>query len=243
MIHAIGHASGSQIPQLKKSTDPDFCFTPLMVSLKMYLSSLSAVFDVLLDSPPAMSAGIRTTMTVAQKENYDYAMKHYYEYQGTEKRGTAAIQIFCSQNQIALAVVMDLHTRAKNIAMAANMVGRAAWKVAAAAAAAEDPPRAALSPYLDARPFVACVVQTTALNNHFDLQNELLGSVRKRELGRIALGKGEPTTTMTVRLQQACHRVDEVCAHPLTEFELKEHMENILVKSTENSDTWRYRSR
>jgi hypothetical protein len=29
--------------------------------------------------------------------------------------------------------------------------------------------------------------------------------------------------------------VDEVCAHLLTEFELKKHMENILVKSTENS--------
>jgi hypothetical protein len=116
MIHAMAHASGSQIPLLKKSTDPDFCFTPLMVSLKMYLSSLSAVFDVLLDPPPVMPEGLRTIMTVVQKENYDYAMKHYYEYQGTEKRGTAAIQIFCSQNQIALAVVMDLHTRVKNTA-------------------------------------------------------------------------------------------------------------------------------
>jgi hypothetical protein len=41
MIHAIGHASGSQIPQLKKSTDPDFCFTSLIVSLKMYLDARS----------------------------------------------------------------------------------------------------------------------------------------------------------------------------------------------------------
>jgi hypothetical protein len=98
---------------------------------------------------------------------------------------------------------------------------------------AEDPPRAAPPLYLDVRPFVACVVQTTVLSNHFDPQNELLGSVRKRERSKIVLGKGESTTTMTVRLQQACHRVDEVCAHPLTEFELKEHMENILVKSTE----------
>jgi hypothetical protein len=130
---------------------------------------------------------------------------------------------------------MDLHTRAKNTAMAENMVGRTEWELAAAAAAAEDPPGAAPPAYLDIRPFVSCVVQTTALSTHFDPQNELLGSVRKRELGKIALGREESTTTMTVRLQQACHRVDELCAHPLTEFELKEHMHNILVKSTEGS--------
>jgi hypothetical protein len=165
----------------------------------MYLSSLSAVFDVLLDPPPVMPEGLRTTMTVVQKENFDYAMKQFYEYQCMEKRGTAAIKIFCSQNQIALAVVMDLNTRAKNTVVAANMVGRAAWEVTAAAAAAEDPPRAAPFPYLDIRPFVSCVIHTTALSHHFDPQNELLGSVRKRELSKIALGKGEPTTTMTVR--------------------------------------------
>ena len=212
------HDAHSSIPVLKEDGAPGFSYKIPRTGLEYYLDSLSGHFNILTDAEPVwyiLPNPFAPGVSVAQRQRHMHDEEKRAQWASARKKGKHAIGVFVKQNPTSFEIIQNLEANA----VAAHAVE------AAAAILAGDPVPVVAQPTL--------MQLLTALDNHFDPQDELQARELIIVMNNISIKIGEKCTPFIVKLQACMNDVDRVRNHSLTLQEKKDELERALLVGKE----------